>query len=160
MTTIVAGICNCGTEVSRERAEGFGASILNEIPFTCSECSVRLEAERVEEECVEQARLDRDRLASKLESLPKALRAARLDDLDVDGRAAALAAARGWAAGELKGLVLLGPIGVGKTTIGAATACEYMARNLNRPTPRWINTVAALNDLSRVASTIRADLKR
>lgn len=45
--------------------------------------------------------------------------------------------------------LLLGSIGVGKTTLAAATDIEYMDRNLHRPTPRWINTVNAFNDLSR-----------
>jgi DNA replication protein DnaC len=149
MTTIVAGTCNCGTEMSRERAEGFGAHLLNAMPFICSACSAREEAERAAEDGVKQAQLDRERLAQKLEALPAALRSARLVDLDVDGRTTALAAARRWATGELEGVVLLGPIGVGKTTIAAATVVEYASGNLHRSTPRWINTVQALNDLSR-----------
>ena len=46
----------------------------------------------------------------------------RLADLDTAGREKALDAAARSAHGGLKGLVLLGPIGVGKSTIAAATA--------------------------------------
>ncbi len=79
----------------------------------------------------------------------------RLADLDTAGRDKVLQAARQWARGELKGLVLLGPIGVGKSTIAAAADIEYMGHNLDRATPRWINTVQALNDLSRGFSDAR-----
>lgn len=146
---IAAGTCNCGTEVERELAEGFGADLLNNMPFRCPACSEQLEAEWAESDRRDQERLDRDRLQSKLESLPSTLRRMRLADLDTAGREKALDAAARWARGELKGLVLLGPIGVGKSTIAAATDAEYIARNLDRATPRWINTVQALNNLSR-----------
>jgi DNA replication protein DnaC len=148
MTTIVAGVCDCGIEVSREQAEGFGADLLNAWPFTCASCVARREAKRDQEERTQrEAHFGRE-LALKLETLPPALRGVRLSDLDVDGRSTALDAAKRWAAGELQGLVLLGPIGVGKTTIAAGADIEYMA-NHGGPAPRWINTVQALNDLSR-----------
>jgi DNA replication protein DnaC len=149
MTTIVVGTCDCGTEVEREQAEGFGAQILNELPFTCPSCSARQEAEWAEQDRREQQQLDKGRLAIKLDSLPVALRGMRLGDLDRPGREKALDAAHRWAQRELEGLVLLGPIGVGKSTIAAATDIEYMVHHLERATPRWINTVQALNDLSR-----------
>lgn len=150
MATIVTGACGgCGTEVNRERAEGFGSHILNALPFLCPGCSAEQTVAWAQQDRAEQERRDRECLAHKLESLPMALRRARLDDLDTKGRGQALNAARRWAAGELKGLVLLGDVGVGKTTIAAASARAYMASHLDRPTPRWINTVEALNDLSR-----------
>ncbi len=130
-------------------AEGFGADILNSLPFVCPECSTECEAVWEREDEARQQREDQDRLGMKMQSLPIALRGARLTDLDTEGRTAALDAAHRWSAGELKGLVLLGPIGVGKTTIAAATVRAYMVNYLHRPSPRWINTVQALNDLSR-----------
>jgi DNA replication protein DnaC len=149
MTTLTVGQCACGTEVSRGLAEGFGAHILNDLPFLCTTCSAAREAEWTEQDRARESAANRDRFLQKLDTLPVALRGARLADLDVNGRETALDAAKRWAAGELKGLVLLGPIGVGKTTIAAATDIAYIGSNLHRPTPRWINTVAALNDLSR-----------
>jgi DNA replication protein DnaC len=149
MPTLAVGLCECGVEVSREQAEGFGADILNGLPFLCSPCSTRRAADWAEEDRAKQRVAEQEQFASKLETLPAALRGARLDKLDVDGRGTALDAAKRWAAGDLKGLALLGPIGVGKTTIAAAADIAYISRNLQRVPPRWINTVAALNDLSR-----------
>ncbi len=63
MTTIVGGVCNCGTEVRRELAQGFGAELLNSLPFTCAPCSERKEAEWAESDRQERERVDRDRLA-------------------------------------------------------------------------------------------------
>ena len=132
--TMLAGRCDCGAEVNRQEADGYGAHILNSLPFTCDGCLERQEAEQAE----------KDR---KREEHDAHERYARLDELDVDGRATALDAARRWAAGELKGLVLLGPIGVGKTTIAAAADVARM--KVSPQIPRWINTVQALNDLGR-----------
>jgi len=145
----LTGTCGCGKTVMREQAEGFGADLLNGLPFVCPECSAEREAAWEREDAARQQREDQDWLGMKLQSLPVALRDARLADLDTDGRTAALDAAQRWSGGELKGLVLLGSIGVGKTTIAAAAVRAYMVNNLRRPSPRWINTVQALNDLSR-----------
>lgn len=118
------------------------------MPFTCPQRSATREAERAEEERAQETRRRERDLAVKLETLPSALRGVRLADLDTEGRGTALDAAERWSSGELSGLVLLGPIGVGKTTIAAAADVAYMA-NCAGPAPRWVNTVQALNDLSR-----------
>ena len=60
----------------------------------------------------------------RISKMSKTLRRFTLDDLDTEGRAKALDAARRWASGEILGLVLLGPIGVGKTTVAGAAAVE------------------------------------
>ena len=60
----------------------------------------------------------------RISKMSKTLRRFTLDELDVEGRAKALDAARRWASGEILGLVLLGPIGVGKTTVAGAAAVE------------------------------------
>ncbi len=85
--TTVTGTCGCGIEVTRQRAEGFGSHILNALPFFCPNCSAEREAAWEKEDRAEQGRHDRQRLALRLESLPAALRGARLDELDTDGRA-------------------------------------------------------------------------
>jgi DNA replication protein DnaC len=149
MSTLTVGKCACGVDVEREQAEGFGAHILNALPFLCSACSARKESEWADQDRLEAEAAEALRLGEKLESLPAALRRVRVDELDIEGREGALDAARRWAGRDLKGLVLLGDIGVGKTTIAAGAFTAYTGYNLDRPTPRWINTVQALNDLSR-----------
>jgi DNA replication protein DnaC len=149
ITTSLKGICRCGADVEREQAEGWGAHILNEAPFLCSTCEVA-GVERYEAaERDRQHRLDLKRFESQLETIPAAFRDARLRELDTAGREKGLDAARRWAKGELLGLVLLGNIGVGKSTIAAAATADSMERHLDAPSPRWISTVLALSDLGR-----------
>jgi DNA replication protein DnaC len=148
MTTLT-GPCLCGVDVSREAAEGIGAHILNEMPFRCSSCSDREASEREDQERLEREQRDRESYAERLQVLPSALRGHRLDTLDTDERKDVLDAARRWADAELDGLVLLGPFGVGKTTIAAACVADYIARHPDRPVPRWINATLALSNLSR-----------
>lgn len=140
------GTCACGTEVARERAEGYGAHILNALPFVCARCL----AQSVEEEREGERQEAQRRLECKLaEVLPPALRGIKLDQLDVAGRTKVLKAARQWAMGELRGIALIGPIGVGKTTIAAGTISAHVEAHPHGKSPRWINTVQALNDLGR-----------
>jgi DNA replication protein DnaC len=148
MTTLT-GTCTCGTEVSREEADGFGARILNNLPLRCSTCSARDAKDSEVRERLEQGEHDQRRYAGKLQVLPTALRGHRLNTLDTDGRTDVLDAAQRWVAGELNGLVLLGPFGVGKTTVAAACVADYIGRHLHGPTPRWINATLALSNLSR-----------
>jgi DNA replication protein DnaC len=141
--------CKCGTPVERQRCDGCFSEILDRLQLLCDDCAA-VEGERLsEEDRAAQARLDRERFERKLRRLPAAHRERRLDDLDGDGRARALDAARRWAAGELAGLELIGGIGVGKTTIAAAATVDYVARHLYGPTPRWIPATLALSNLSK-----------
>lgn len=146
---IARGTCNCGNEVERELAEGAFAEIANKLPFRCSECSGNLERQWDDEDAESEKRAARERFEKKITTLPPALRDRRLGDLDTDGRANALEAARRWSRRELGGLVLLGDVGLGKTTIAAAAVRDYIARDLSRPTPRWVSTTQALTDLGR-----------
>jgi DNA replication protein DnaC len=148
-TTILTGTCNCGIEIEREAAEGAFAQIVNDLPFLCPKCSAKESEKWEEEERREQQQLDEERRERKLAVLPSELRGARLDKLDTVGRETALDAARRWASGELRGLVLLGPIGVGKTTIAAGAVADYIERHLDRASPRWISATLALSNLSR-----------
>lgn len=147
--TMLRGVCRCGADVSREAVEGWGAHILNGSPFLCARCEVG-ETERHEaEERSERQLADRERFEQKVQRIPKAFCGARLRDLDEEGRKKALEAAKRWAAGELLGLVMLGGVGRGKTTIAAAAAIDYMGRNLGKASPRWISTTLALSNLGR-----------
>lgn len=146
---IARGRCDCGSEVERELLEGAFAELANKLPFRCPECSKQLEAQWIAEDVEEQRRLDQERFEKKVVALPPALRDRRLSDLDGDGRTKALDAAKRWSKRELSGLVLLGDVGLGKTTIAAAAVRDYIARDLSRPTPRWVSTTQALTDLGR-----------
>lgn len=146
---IATGICNCGTEVEREQLEGSFAAIAQTLPFMCSECSAAAEKRWAQEDEQEQRRVDRERFEKKIACLPPALRARRLSDLDLDGRALAMVAANRWAKREQSGLTLVGDVGLGKTTIAGASVRDYIARNLDRAAPRWIGTTQALTDLGR-----------
>jgi DNA replication protein DnaC len=146
---IATGVCQCGREVEREQLEGRFAALAQQLPFYCPECSAALEEQWAAEDAEEQRRHDRERFERKTQCLPPALRKHRLSELDIEGRANAMVAANRWSKGELRGLGLIGDVGLGKTTIAAAAVRDYIARNLDRPTPRWIGTTQALTHLAR-----------
>lgn len=114
------GLCECGATVERERATGFGADLINRLPFRCPTC----EAEKVAEwRAEDQAKADRAAASEhdqrvKASDLPRALLAVDLDTLDQNGCADAIASARYWAL-RGGGLLLTGPFGTGKTTVAA-----------------------------------------
>lgn len=66
--------------------------------------------------------MERRKWMERDSTIPKALQAIPFASLDQAGNEAAFAAAEHWAQGELGGLVLTGPVGVGKTTLAAAAA--------------------------------------
>jgi DNA replication protein DnaC len=78
-----------------------------------------------------------------------------LDALDTAGRAEALQAARAFAAGRLRGLLLTGDFGVGKSTLAAAAAKAY----INDQGPlRWVRVHQVCIDLGRShGDPLRAD---
>lgn len=142
--------CECGTVGEREAATGGLGERFNTLGWVCPTCSDRLErAELVEE--------NRKRLASRerFSSVPAALRR-DLADLQVTPRnTEALRRAREWADGEIPGLLLTGPVGVGKTSIAAAAVWE---RQLRRPA-LWAsvpvmlaNALRAFDDEQRAVS--------
>ena len=144
------GACiECGSPTKHERFTGMFAETLNDHPLICPGCSARQQEAFERDEQDSNTRRDGRVFAEKLQTLPPSLRSWRLEQLDTTGRAQALDAARRWAEGELPGLVLIGDVGRGKSTIAAAASAEYIGRHLDSPTPRWISTVAAINDLSR-----------
>lgn len=152
MPDLIAGPCaDCGTETERDRVPDgeFGASWLNKMDLLCDPCS----NERSEEADLQQAEDDRRRRQARLEDqlmfsgLPKAYYGWTLEMLDGPEQATAVHAAQRWAAGEIHGLVLTGPYGVGKSTIAAAAAKRYMA-DQNKAL-RWLKVHAIINDLGR-----------
>lgn len=143
---MITGPCvECGQPASREALAGFGAR-LNSLPLTCEGCRARGDAEReAEEQRLELAQLDRrhgERIARS--GLPHDRRDRGLSHLDRDGRTGALALAQKWVAGDIRGLLLTGSVGTGKTTIAAA-ALHDRAR---RQEVRWTSATGYLSGLS------------
>ena len=69
-----------------------------------------------------------------------------LDRLDVAEREDALAAGQAFAAGQLRGLLLTGGFGVGKSTLAAAAAKAYLR---DRGPLRWVRVHQVCIDLGR-----------
>lgn len=92
------------------------------LPVYCEPC---LEADSAAEEAAERAERERVQLAERrrVAGLPPKWASQTFDSLDEDGpRARAFELARGWAGGDVAGLVLWGGVGKGKTAIAAAAA--------------------------------------
>lgn len=121
MTALTKPCAGCGVEVRRDRAEGRYAGLLNNLDFWCDACTDQAEAVEASE-AAERARLERRRDAEARCGIPRDLRAIDLERLDQSGNVQAFRAAEQWATGNLDGLVLHGPVGVGKTTLAAAAA--------------------------------------
>jgi DNA replication protein DnaC len=108
----------------------------------CTPCSDEIDRESKAGQ-QERARKDLER---KVTVLPAALRDRSLDDLDDTGLTRVIAEARRWANGEFPGLMLVGPFGVGKTTVTAAAARDRMAAG--RPAVRWVSVPLATTRLA------------
>ena len=139
--------CSCGATVVGEIATGYMADLLNKLELVCDGCTASADAARADSERRNQEQRHLDHGATALTALPSALRSVQLDQLDVSGREGALDAARRWATRDLLGLVLLGPFGVGKTTLAAAAVRRSIEHD---PTaPRWLSAPLILNHLAR-----------
>lgn len=160
MTDLAArcGPCvECGQSVERDFGDltGRWRERLERAALICDVCGERDEqAEREAEAQAEherQARAREGRVAAS--GLPAELRGVR--DIAPDPqRRDAIEAAESWATGELRGLVLLGPVGAGKTRIAAAAAW----RLLDRRSARWYSAPVLLARLSAsFDSRLRAD---
>lgn len=101
------------------------------VPVRCADCREREEADEAERERAEQERRVRHVRAARLRDcgVPPNLLGYSFADIDrPEGLGRALDLARRWAAGELAGLGLLGPVGVGKSRVSVAAACEACRR--------------------------------
>jgi DNA replication protein DnaC len=140
MTDVPAGPCqSCGKDTPDDRVPLPFGDRTALAPLYCPPCAVSLERSADER----QAALDEEHRQAtfseriRRSGLPRAYYEAdcTLDTLDTAGRVDALDAARRFGAGELLGLLLIGPIGVGKSSIAAAAAKRYM---LNVGSLRWL----------------------
>lgn len=116
-------MCDAEFEIPTASSE-WGRAKLRELPARCERCTeveqgVERRVARDQARREQAERVGRRRAAA---GIPARLRGCRWDELTYDdGRRAAIAAAHRWERGELLGLVLTGPIGVGKTrTAGTA----------------------------------------
>lgn len=140
MSATMTVTCECGAVGERQVADGLLGATLNRLGWVCPECTEREQLEDAQ-------RAERDRYISreKFSSVPRGLRRG-LDELQVTSRnIAAIADARAWAAGELPGLLLTGPVGTGKTWIAAAAVWE---RQLRKPV-RWASVPTMLANALR-----------
>lgn len=131
--TITTGTCECGATVDREMPRGpSGRPLL--LPIICEACEAGkvAEWEREDRESAERAAVERQATRLRASGLPRALLTVDLDALDPSGTVEAINAARYWAA-RGGGLLLTGPIGVGKTTT-AAGATRIV---LNKRSAKW-----------------------
>lgn len=140
MTDVPMGTCQgCGNDTPDDRVSlPFGDGSARTALY-CPTCAVSLERDAEER----QAALDEEhRQATFAErvrrsGLPRAYydHDCTLDTLDTVGRVDALDAGRRFATGELSGLLLVGPVGVGKSSIAAAAAKRFMH---NVGSLRWL----------------------
>lgn len=120
----------CEADVQVEEPTGHYAGLLKRLGVMCDECADREdEATRAEEEAARAAR-ERELLVARVKTsgLPDELRSvmfSSLPDID-DNNRAGIEAAKKWAAGEPRGLILAGPVGAGKTWTAAAAANAYL----------------------------------
>lgn len=146
---IHSGPCeDCGAPVDREEPLDAGSSFATYLARrspVCDACIDRRHAEEAEEEAQAeaerqaQARRQRERSCE----LPEGLRAFTLQAVTPEQQEA-VAAAREWAAGGLRGLLLVGPVGTGKTYIAAAASWSSLD---HRPL-RWYSAPILLARLS------------
>lgn len=146
----------CGTPVQREMPHdpaGPYRDLLARLRVVCDDCADAQAADREHEERQRQRERDdearRRRIAAS--EMPAELRG--ITDLDNDpARIDAVAAARAWAAGDLDGLLLHGPVGAGKTRIAACAAWALLARR----SLRWYSAPLLL---ARLSSSFESPLR-
>jgi DNA replication protein DnaC len=156
---VLASPCpGCGREVKRTIPAGSSVKIARHLRGMVVTCTACAEAEDAEIEA-RKARGDRDNRIERCE-LPPLLRGLVWDSYDTSrpGAAAALADAKAWAAGthSKRGLLLVGPVGVGKTRL-AATA---MWAALDRISVRYVNVAELIVKLSAYGERERTTAMR
>jgi DNA replication protein DnaC len=140
----------CGNEIELDDSalpeEGWAREVGEKLPVLCESCSA--EQDRLER--AEALRREREAHEARVRAsgLPRELRAVTFDRLDRDKvNEASIASGEEWASSKVRGLVLSGDVGVGKTWIAAAATnrkLEYAAVN-------WC-------PVARLIAAMRADL--
>lgn len=128
----------CGSTVTVPVPADIGGRALSyaqRIPVLCDQCAEQ--ADQVDRDREVQAKRREHQARIDRSGLPGALQGELLQRLTQQDPAV-LAAARRWAAGDLAGLLLTGPVGAGKTTIAAAATWERLSQRgvLWRECPR------------------------
>jgi DNA replication protein DnaC len=124
----------CNADLVREvhpAGTTFG-DIERSTPFYCDDCQARLDAdEQAELEAEEHKQAeDRQRRVYEAANIPPVFRSATFERCRVDGLPEhAVKAAEGWAQGTDRGLLLVGPVGVGKSTLAAAAVTAKIVRS-------------------------------
>jgi DNA replication protein DnaC len=117
----------------------FTRQIAERLPVLCDPCGDAAElAEK------DRALQERREAAEAMCAIPAARRLG-WDQIDVDDRGPAIAAARRWAKGELNGLLLCGPVGTSKTRLAGIAAWDRVQHGRR---VRWIS-VARLVAMDR-----------
>ena len=149
MTTIDKTCPTCGDIVTVEAPVpgGLGERLSKVYSVLCASCDAEEKAEEKRKlEAIEREKA----VARQLNSgIPNDLRSVSFDRLEkTESNRKAIEAARRWAGSNLKGLLIAGPVGTGKTWTAAA-ACNAMA--VYRPV-RWFS-------VSRMLAQARAGFK-
>lgn len=138
--------CSCGAAVMVEIPDDLAPrwqESLRRMGGVCDQCEAQ--AKQVEDAKHERRALFAAETRAKSAGIPKKFQAVGWDGLEVtaDNRDA-IAAAKRWAASGLKGVALTGAVGVGKTTIAAAAAWEYLGHGRLR----WTSMPSLFRHLS------------
>lgn len=120
---------DCGREFTIQvpRGNGWLEAKVRALAVICNECADASEAAEAEREAQDRADRQRRRIAAT--GLPPSFHGIDLAGLDTGHNSAAHGAARRWADGDLRGLVLTGQVGVGKTTLAAAAMLAMHERD-------------------------------
>ena len=138
MVKIEKACVDCGEPVSVEKPTK-GAEKWMVLGVMCRKCSNAEDRVRADRE--EESRQEARKMRILSSGLPGILAEVRLPDLQkTDQNSAALAKAEEWGRGALTGLVMTGPVGVGKTWTAAAAANLY----LDRKPLRWFSVARML----------------
>lgn len=130
--------CGCGAAIEYQIPAGSPVGVVRFLENQeRPECDACVERREMAEEATERRRLRRSRLEAS--GLPRTLQDLSWDSYEVNAKGAeqARAAARRWAEGRASkpGLMVHGPVGVGKTRLAATAAWEMLMRR----DVRWVS---------------------
>lgn len=120
--TVQTGTCACGAEVTRELPAGKMAAFFARTPFVCDPCIAEAEERDRAELLAFQQDMEIRRIERAVHVAGIPARFCALNLSSQDETVPAVAAAQRWVDRDTGGLVLTGPVGVGKTHLAAAAA--------------------------------------